>query len=99
VFDGEFCLLLELADRSCRIPNLAPVIKIDPTGPQITANWIAESGNQRTLLLGGGIGKLFKVGKQPVNASLQAYGNVIRPENGPVWVLRFQVQLLFPTDG
>ena len=67
------------------------------TGPQITANWMAEPDNQWTLPLGGGIGKLFKVGQQPVNASLSAYGNVVRPENGPSWTLRFQVQLLFPT--
>jgi hypothetical protein len=28
--------------------------------------------------------------------SLQAYDNVITPEGGPDWQLRFQVQLLFP---
>ena len=67
------------------------------TGPQITANWMAEPGEQWTLPLGGGIGRLFKVGKQPINASLQAYGNVVKPENGPDWLLRFQVQFLFPT--
>lgn len=69
------------------------------TSPQITANWMAEPGEQWTLPLGGGIGRLFKVGNQPVNASLQAYGNVIKPENGPDWLLRFQIQLLFPTGG
>jgi len=67
------------------------------TGPQITANWMAEPGEQWTLPLGGGIGRLFKVEKQPINASLQAYGNVVKPENGPDWLLRFQVQFLFPT--
>jgi hypothetical protein len=28
--------------------------------------------------------------------SLQAYDNVITPNGGPDWQLRFQVQLLFP---
>ncbi len=40
------------------------------TGPQITANWIAQPGEQWTLPLGGGINRLFRVGKQPINASL-----------------------------
>jgi hypothetical protein len=35
-------------------------------------------------------------GKQAFNATLQGYGNVVRPDNGPDWQLRFQVQLLFP---
>jgi hypothetical protein len=69
------------------------------TSPQITANWIAAPGNQWAVPLGGGFGRLFRVGKQPINANLQAYGFVVRPENGPTWLLRFQVQLLFPTGG
>ena len=57
--------------------------------------------------LGGGIGKLFRLGdvlpleghpiaKLPVNIQLQAFGNVVRPEFGPKWQLRFQIQFLFP---
>jgi hypothetical protein len=66
------------------------------TSPIITANWIADGGNQWTVPLGGGVGRLFRLGKQPLNASLQAYGYVAKPEGGPDWLLRFQVQLLFP---
>jgi len=69
------------------------------SSPIITANWMANSGNQWTVPLGGGIGKLFKLGNRPVNASLQAYGYVVQPEDGPSWLLRFQIQLLFPTGG
>ncbi|MBI4522307.1 MAG: hypothetical protein HY695_00685 [Deltaproteobacteria bacterium] len=46
--------------------------------------------------LGGGAGKLFRVANLPVNAQLAAYGNVARPEFGPDWQLRFQVQFLLP---
>lgn len=66
------------------------------SAPIITANWEASSGNQWTVPFGGGAGKLFKIGKLPVNASLQAFYNVEKPASGGDWSLRFQVQLLFP---
>jgi hypothetical protein len=34
--------------------------------------------------------------KQPVNTQLGAYYNAIRPDIGPEWQLRFQIQFLFP---
>ncbi|WP_201835959.1 hypothetical protein [Microvirga zambiensis] len=49
-----------------------------------------------TVPVGGGFGRVFKIGKQPVNAQLGAYYNAIRPSDGPDWQLRAQVQLLFP---
>ena len=66
------------------------------SAPIITANWKADSGERWTVPLGGGGGKLFKVGKLPVNVLLQAYGNVERPRYAPDWSLRFQLQFLFP---
>lgn len=66
------------------------------SAPIITANWEASSGNQWTVPFGGGAGKLFKIGKRPVNSSLQVFYNVEKPVSGGDWSLRFQVQLLFP---
>jgi hypothetical protein len=66
------------------------------SAPIITADWTRDSGDQWTLPLGGGFGRVFNIGAQPVNVSLQAYDNVITPEGGPDWQLRFQFQLLFP---
>jgi hypothetical protein len=66
------------------------------SAPILTADWTRDSGDQWTLPLGGGFGRVFNIGAQPVNMSLQAYDNVITPEGGPDWQLRFQVQLLFP---
>ncbi len=66
------------------------------SAPIITANWQADGGNQWTVPLGGGFGRLFRLANQPVNASLQAFGYVIKPEGGPDWQLRFSLQLLFP---
>jgi hypothetical protein len=61
-----------------------------------TANWKADTGNKWTVPLGGGIGKIFKVGKQAVNAQVQGFYNVKKPEMGADWQFRFQFQLLFP---
>jgi hypothetical protein len=66
------------------------------SSPIITANWFAASDERWTVPLGGGFGKVFKLGKQPINASLQAYDNVVTPKGGADWELRFQVQFLFP---
>ena len=62
----------------------------------MTADWTRTSGDQWTLPIGGGVGKVFSIGAQPVNMSLQAYDNVIKVDGGADWQLRFQVQLLFP---
>ena len=66
------------------------------SAPIITANWEADSGNQWTVPFGGGVGKIFKIGKQPLNAQVQAFYNVEKPDNGPDWSLRLQLQFLFP---
>ena len=66
------------------------------SAPIISANWEADSGNQWTVPFGGGIGKIFKVGKQNMNGQVQAFSNVEAPENGPDWQLRLQLQWLFP---
>jgi hypothetical protein len=64
--------------------------------PIITANWEADSGNAWTIPFGGGVGKIFKIGKQPMNGQVSAYYNVEKPEFGPDWQLRAQLQFLFP---
>jgi hypothetical protein len=61
--------------------------------PIITADWEASSGNQWTVPVGGGVGKLFKL---PINTQLQAFYNVERPQFAADWQLRFQLQFLFP---
>jgi hypothetical protein len=67
------------------------------SSPIMTANWKADSGDKWTVPVGGGVGKLFKLGKLPINTSLQAYYNAERPKNASDWQLRFQVQFLLPT--
>jgi hypothetical protein len=64
--------------------------------PIITANWKADSGQQWTVPLGLGVGKIFRLGKPPVNTQLGAYYNVVKPDTGANWQLRAQVQFMFP---
>lgn len=78
------------------------------SSPIVTANWKADRGGDVwTVPVGGGVGKLFRLGqilpleghpiaKLPINTQLGAYGNVAKPEFGPDWQLRFQIQFLFP---
>ena len=61
-----------------------------------TANWEADSGNRWTIPLGGGFGRVFTVGKQPINSRVEAYYNVERPNGAPEWNFQFTWQFLFP---
>lgn len=66
------------------------------SSPIITANWAAQ-GRQWTVPFGGGFGRVFKVGDQPLNAQIGAYYNAIRPNDAAHWQLRAQLSFLFPT--
>jgi hypothetical protein len=66
------------------------------SSPIITVNWTAAGGQQWTVPLGGGIGKIVHLGQLPVNMQLSGYYNVARVTEGPNWQIRTQVQFLFP---
>ena len=66
------------------------------SAPLVTADWNAASGQQWTVPLGGGVGKIFHLGPLPVNAQIQAYYNVVKPDYGANWQIRAQVQFMFP---
>jgi hypothetical protein len=66
------------------------------SSPVITADWNASSDERWTVPLGAGVGRVFPIGRQPVNMSLQAFYNVEHPSGGPEWSLRFNLQFLFP---
>jgi len=66
------------------------------SGPILTANWMASSGNIWTVPFGGGVGRIMKLGFQPVNISAQFYGNVVYPAGTSPWSMRLQLAFLFP---
>jgi len=62
----------------------------------MTANWEAKAGERWTVPVGGGMGKLFKIGKLPLDATLEAYWNVECPAYAADWQLRFRITFLLP---
>ncbi len=67
------------------------------TSPIVTANWRA-TGNSGvwTVPFGGGVGRIMKLGFQPVNISAQVYGNAVYPAGSSPWSLKLQIAFLFP---
>ncbi len=66
------------------------------SAPILTANWNAVSDQRWIVPFGGGVGKVFKVGKLPVNFNAQIYYNAVKPDGVGDWQTRFQLQFLFP---
>jgi hypothetical protein len=64
--------------------------------PVITASWKGTNGNVWTVPAGGGMGRIMKIGMQPVNVSLQFYGNAVYPAGTSPWSMRAQIAFLFP---
>ena len=64
--------------------------------PTLTANWEAPSGNQWTVPFGGGVGRIMKLGFQPVSLTAQFYGNAVHLAGTPAWTMRLQIAFLFP---
>ncbi len=69
------------------------------SAPIITVNWEAESDERWIVPLGAGAGKVAMFGKLPVNTQVGAYFNVVKPDFGPDWQLRVQVQVFLPKPG
>ena len=67
------------------------------SAPIITANWAApQAKNVWTVPFGAGVGRIMRVGFQPINLQLSAYGNVAYPTGTSPWGIRLQLAFLFP---
>jgi hypothetical protein len=67
--------------------------------PILTVDWKAASGQKWIVPLGVSGGKVVMFGKLPVNLQAGAYANVVKPDFGPDWQLRFQLQMFLPMPG
>ena len=63
--------------------------------PVILANWSGD-GDQWTVPIGAGVGRIFKIGDQAVNAKVRGYYNVVAPDGAPQWSLNIAFAFLFP---
>jgi hypothetical protein len=59
------------------------------------ANWNNSNNQQWTVPVGGGVGKLFTVGKDAINIRAESYYNPIRPDRGAEWSANVTLQYLF----
>jgi hypothetical protein len=78
------------------------------SSPIITANWHSKatgdaanggdttSGGTWTIPFGGGVGRVMRLGFQPVNISVAFYGNTVHPPGASSWGMRMQLALLYP---
>jgi hypothetical protein len=61
----------------------------------IVANWNHNNNQGWTVPVGGGIGKVFTVGKDAINLKAESYYNPIRPDQGSEWSANVTLQYLF----
>jgi hypothetical protein len=78
------------------------------SGPTITANWHNRAGGDAadgddtppggrwTIPFGGGVGRVMRLGAQPVNLSASFFGNTVHPPDASSWGMRLQIALLYP---
>lgn len=59
------------------------------------ANWNKTHGEHWTVPVGGGVGKVFTVGKDAINIRAESYYNPIKPDQGPEWSANLTFQYLF----
>jgi hypothetical protein len=65
------------------------------TTPVITANWTEQRSHRWTVPVGGGAGRVFKVGHQPLNARVEFFNNVRTTNGGSSWQVQTQLQFVF----
>jgi hypothetical protein len=70
------------------------------SSPILTFNWKASAGNEWTVPFGGGVGKILRLGKLPLNGEVQGYYNLRSADATEIgsWQIRIQLAFLFPTE-
>ena len=61
----------------------------------LTADWTASRSDRWTVPVGGGVGRVCNMGKQPLNARTQFLNDVRTTNGGSDWQLQTQLQLVF----
>jgi hypothetical protein len=64
--------------------------------PVATANWVKKGSDRWTVPVGGGFGRVFPMAGIHLNARLEVFRNVARPDGAPSTQVQFQLQMLFP---
>ena len=76
--------------------NLHHAWYLSLTTSGITANWEKTNGGRWVVPIGGGPGRIWKLGHQIVNVQTFFFGNVVHPPGASPWSFRIAFTLLFP---
>ena len=76
--------------------NLKHAWYLTLTTSGITANWEMTNGGRWVVPIGGGPGRIWKLGHQTVNVQTFFFGNVVHPPGASSWTFRMAFTLLFP---
>jgi hypothetical protein len=62
--------------------------------PNISADWEAPSDQRWLVAAGGGLGKVFRVGRLGISLEAEFFGYPVKPDGGPSWTARMELKLL-----
>lgn len=68
------------------------------TSPVNIADWEAASGEEWTIPVGGGFGKVVMNGRIPINLKLEAYSYTRAPPDSADWLLMLGIELLLSEE-
>jgi hypothetical protein len=66
------------------------------SSPSIAANWEADADERWLVPVGGGVGKVYSIGRQRMSTTIESYYHAVSPSIGPEWQLRVQHSFLYP---
>lgn len=100
---GQFWSFAGSGDRDVSTFYLQPFVNYNlaqgwylTSSPIITANWKAPSGDRWRVPVGGGVGKIFRIGRQSMNTRITASYIPVRPQASADWSIQWTLQFLFP---
>lgn len=83
--------------------SLRPIVNFNlPHGwyltssPSIVANWEADADERWLVPVGGGVGKVYSIGRHRMSTTIESYYHAVSPTIGPEWQLRVQHSFLYP---
>lgn len=66
------------------------------SSPSIAANWEADADERWLVPVGGGVGKVYSIGRHRMSTTIESYYHAVSPTIGPEWQLRVQHSFLYP---
>lgn len=66
------------------------------TSPSIVANWQGDDDDRWLVPVGGGVGKVYRLGGQRLSTTVESYYHAETPGIGPEWQMRMQLSFLYP---